>query len=282
MDHLAAEQGNLPDLYVLGKLSLEEQERFEEHFLECPECMNQIEVSASFRKGLGTVVAEEVAKTQALIKIGLAARFRRSVLRHPGLALLVLAAVVLPMAVMWGLIHRGNIASGYSEIAALQENLAAEHRNLEDAQKKLQESQVQWEKERKELEGKIAQVQSGDSPSSALRGASQAQVFTLETTRGGDSDAISIAISPASPAVVLFLTFEPDPDIVTYRASLISKTRQVVWKQDKLKLNSREGIILGLSPTLFKNGSYEMVLDGATADGRFQPVKRFPIRVIAK
>jgi anti-sigma factor RsiW len=59
MDHEDIEAGNLVERYVLGRLPVDEQIRFEEHFAGCPACIEELEMARELRAGLGEVAAED-------------------------------------------------------------------------------------------------------------------------------------------------------------------------------------------------------------------------------
>src|SRR5689334_12568740 len=52
MTHDEIEAQNLTELYVTHRLSPEESARFEEHFVDCPECLDRIESAELLRKGM--------------------------------------------------------------------------------------------------------------------------------------------------------------------------------------------------------------------------------------
>ena len=61
MDHSRIEERNLIDRYVRGSLPADERAEFEEHFVDCVACQEQIEAAKSLR----VAVRESVAETRA-------------------------------------------------------------------------------------------------------------------------------------------------------------------------------------------------------------------------
>jgi hypothetical protein len=57
VDHAEVEHDHLAQLYVLGKLSPAETTRFEEHYLDCPECLERLRQAESLHRGLRGLVA---------------------------------------------------------------------------------------------------------------------------------------------------------------------------------------------------------------------------------
>src|SRR5262245_49931950 len=100
MDHIFIEEHNIADLYLLGKLSDEERSRFEEHFIDCQECLERLETTDSFLDGLKRLAIEEAVRPHAYVQAGIlawAARFSR---RRQAMLLLstILLLVALPAA----------------------------------------------------------------------------------------------------------------------------------------------------------------------------------------
>jgi methionine-rich copper-binding protein CopC len=57
MSHEEIAARDLVDRYVIGKLSAEESARFEAHFVDCTECLDQLETAERFRAALKNVAA---------------------------------------------------------------------------------------------------------------------------------------------------------------------------------------------------------------------------------
>src|ERR1700678_4019727 len=62
MDHDYINEHGVVALYVAGKLSPEERAGFEEHFADCRQCLEQIEVTKELREGLRQVVKEDAGR----------------------------------------------------------------------------------------------------------------------------------------------------------------------------------------------------------------------------
>lgn len=59
MDHATATRQAIAEAYVLGELSEEERDRFEEHFFTCPECAADVKALTAFLDDARTVLARE-------------------------------------------------------------------------------------------------------------------------------------------------------------------------------------------------------------------------------
>ena len=65
MDHRYIEEADITDRYLIGKLPPWEHDRFEEHFVDCPECLDRLEMTRVFRRALKVAVAEDAARLHA-------------------------------------------------------------------------------------------------------------------------------------------------------------------------------------------------------------------------
>lgn len=99
LDHGAIEASNVIERYLQGKLPADEVEVFEDHFLDCEECLEKLELSRMLYQGMQEVAAEEVTKSWAATSlIGWLAR--RGRVFQGTLAMGLLALAFLPAAFM--------------------------------------------------------------------------------------------------------------------------------------------------------------------------------------
>src|SRR5262245_40816949 len=98
MDHQHIQEHNLADRYVLGRLSLAERAQFEEHFVDCPECIQLLETAEKFRTGLRRVAAEQSTAYAVVGLLGWLARLSRG--RQSAFLVVALLVMVLPTAVI--------------------------------------------------------------------------------------------------------------------------------------------------------------------------------------
>ncbi len=117
MKHPEIEQHDVVERYVAGKLTSDEEARFEEHYLDCPACIGAVEDAERLRRGLELVAAQELAARRTALAA--AAALLRS---RPGalVASLVLVLALLPAGLAW------------RQAGRLDNELDATRRELED------------------------------------------------------------------------------------------------------------------------------------------------------
>lgn len=98
MDHLTIEEENVVERYLLRKLAPADAEQFEEHYLDCPDCLEKLELSKQLHRGLRDVAAED--GTSLTRMAALAWLVRRGRTLQTFLAVAVLAVAVLPWALL--------------------------------------------------------------------------------------------------------------------------------------------------------------------------------------
>jgi anti-sigma factor RsiW len=101
MDHVYVEEHQIADRYVMGTLPADEAERFENHYLSCPECLDRLELAESVQRGFKRMAGQDVTKAAAVQQLAVVAwlaRLGRS--RQLGVLLAALLVVaVLPTGV---------------------------------------------------------------------------------------------------------------------------------------------------------------------------------------
>ena len=64
MDHSFIEENNQIDRYVRGTMSVAERTAFEEHFLDCRDCLEQLEIARSLRDSIRIAAADMAASAE--------------------------------------------------------------------------------------------------------------------------------------------------------------------------------------------------------------------------
>jgi hypothetical protein len=290
MDHHYIEGHNIHDRYLQGKLSPTERTRFEEHFVDCAECLDRLEMTEDFRGTLRTVAAEDAATPRVQARPGLRtwlmglAGSRQAAL----LAAAVLLLVALPPALL-------IIETGRSRRQADQARLFAAdwQRRYEDSQhaartveQQLQAREQELSRQRLEIETereRERQARVAEEASRQARLQPTAPIFDLNTVRSGSPEqsalATRISIPRSARWIVLKLELEPDPELQSYRATLLTSDQQVICRaSDAIAVNEALGI--SCDSSLFKPGDYRLTLEGLNRQGRYVPAGTYSFHVI--
>jgi hypothetical protein len=290
MDHRYIEEYNIADRYLLGKLPAEEGALFEEHFVDCPKCLDLLETTQNFRSGLQTVAAEEATQSSAYIQAGLLARLARLSRGRQAilLASAILFLVALPTAffVMDARRIRSELEQARSAAAELQRHNGENQESARKLEEELRESERKLAEQRQQLESQLERERQADQMNRPGRLYLPALVLTLNRVRDSDTSQAppvnEINIPRTSQMIILSPEVESDPEMKSYRATLTSAGNRLIWRKDNLVLDSGETLNLGFNARLFKAGDYLLTLEGLTTQGRYIPAGRYSFRVIKK
>jgi hypothetical protein len=279
MDHEQIAEHNVVERYILGRLTSEEEERFEEHLLECPECRLQVEREEDFQDSLHAVAAEEVARATAragMIAGTMAWLGRRSALRGWLLAAALLLLATLPL---WLLRERSRLQG---RIGQLQADLARPPAAPAPAPAAPIPSGDPAEKDR--LLAEIAAQKDANSRlSEQLARLSRPQVnvpiFSLGFLRGDDGTANRVVLGKEPRWIVLSVELPPET-AKSYRATLTAAGGGTVWEGEGLIPNAEGTVTISLYSGKLEPGPYRLRLTGVDAQGRTAPAGEIPFEVV--
>lgn len=292
VDHRYIEEADVSDRYLLGKLPPEEQERFEEHFVDCAECLDRLETTRRFRRALKIAVAEEAARSRAYVRVGLLAaligRNRRQ--RAARLVFTLLVAAALATAFFVTTYRRAREESEQAKKATSERERRYEEQQQASSrlEKERQEANVNLTEQGRRLEPREApepQSRPGGKRGVARRTPPQipVPVFALSIVRSADpgssEPANRVAIPRSARSFVLSLELENDTGVRSYRATIAAVERErVVWKRSNLKPHSRETLRIKLPSGLVAAGDYRLTLEGLTPEGNYLPAGTYDFR----
>jgi hypothetical protein len=282
MEHSYIEEHNIAERYLLGKLSVQESMRFEEHLNNCVQCVNLLEVIDGLRTGLQIVAAKEVSRRRAYVVVGLLARVARlSRAIHAMLVTGVILLIALPI-LEWRKARRELVQT--TQAAAewrrkYEESARAARDLMKEAQTRDQlAAKPESEREdRSRLPDKIEKI----THSKAV-----VPVFALSATRDGDSGPAQpvnrIKVSPKSKLIVLLLELLPDPGPQSYRAAISTADGRNIWRERKLKPSSDAALALSFNSSLFKPGNYLLTLEGHTSQKSYVLIAKYTFGVFTR
>lgn len=102
MDHRDIDDGQWIERYVMQRLDAEETERFEEHYLTCSRCLEQLELAERFQRALTDVAAEDIGRRALAERLGFFAALAR-VARWQQAAMASALALLIVAPSFWAL-----------------------------------------------------------------------------------------------------------------------------------------------------------------------------------
>jgi hypothetical protein len=284
MDHSYAEEHDLAESYLAGRLSDGERDAFEAHYFDCAACLERLETAEDFREGMLRVAAEDTARAQVGLLAGLAllSRGRRMAL---GAFLLLLVALPLGLLVARNRsLDRELAEARAARVTAPVPAPAGGEPRIASLEARLRSLQQAGAVDRRRLEEELAKERQVRAAAESPAAVPQVNVpiFMLAAVRGGEDEGREpvnrIPLSSASGPVILTLELATI-DYPSYRASLRAEGGQEVWQARGLRPDSRDTLVILLPSRMLHPGSYRLAIEGERGDGKGFAVAAYPFRV---
>ncbi len=243
MDHIYVEENQIADRYVMGTLPADEAERFENHYLSCPECLDRLELAESVQRGFKRMAGQDASNLAAAHQLAVVAWLARlSRLRQ---LLVLLAVVLLPAAIPASLAVRNSVqlAQARSSAGILRAKLDASRRQAADEREA-----------RTRAEGQLAQA--------SLPRANDI-IVTLAVMRGLELEgapAQQVHLPKDGGWIVLEAPVDP-PFQSSYRAVLRDGRGREVRRIEELHRSEGDILTFSLPPTLLPPGDYSVTVE---------------------
>lgn len=246
MEHSYIDEHGLIDRYVRGTMPLEERAAFEEHFLDCGQCLDQLDIARSMRAAIRISAADLAGSPAPARKASFADWLQGLFGWRWGAAVLTASLLIVfsPAIILYQLLVSTRNELAQNQIAFVKE--------LQDARKYFENAQQ-----------------------------APPLVYPLEQTRGSSAPARTINI-PATPQWIVFSVSMDVSQFQTYRASLTDISGKVIWHNDKIQAASADALGISVPSTVFMNELYTLTLEGATPAGSFNTLSRFDLRAVYK
>jgi hypothetical protein len=297
MEHAHIEEHTNADLYLSGKLSAEERVRFEEHFVDCTQCLDRLETTDDLRAGLKTIAVEEALRAHAGLQVAVAGVagvaglsawvVRLSRARRAALLAGLILAIALPLALLtleWRSARR-ELAQAKQTSSELQRKYEEGEQAARDLVKEMR-SREQLSSVQRDLLAAQLERERAERSRLAENNAGAVPVFALSLARSGDADLSQpvnlIAFSPSSRSIILLLGLGPNPDLQSYRATLSTADGRSIWSRSGLKPSSPDALAFSINTSLLKPNNYLLTLEGLAAGGRYVPVAKYTFRAQAQ
>lgn len=271
MDHAYIEEHNIVARYEMRKLPAAECVGFEEHFVDCPECLKQLSIAQDFRRSLRMATAEDMnlePRRSALLTNSRA--WRWSLLgAAASIALLAVPSTLLVLQTrhLNSELSRANNAS-----EAWRHRYEREQQTKAELQKQLT------------TDGMTTQNSSGADETKPKLPV-LASIFPLNTVRSGDlsdSEPANLVVISGDPHWVVLLLDLDGQRFENYRVALTQPSGQELWKTSHLKPTPSNTLGITLPSRFFHQGDYLLTLEGLTRHGAYSVAGRYSFRVKLK
>jgi hypothetical protein len=282
MNHEYIKQFNLIDQYVLGKLATDEAEEFENHFIECPECVEQLNITRSFIHDLKGFAVQETLRSNT-----------RPVTRWWHLqklmpvrswAVIACCGVVVAGVFAFLLVRRqarlkAELGQAREDAFAVSQKYQQRLQTAAESERQHQESQQQLAQRIEELEQKLKAEDRSSVGGSAVPEVNFPIYALLAVARGQVSPAVEIAPPASSSRFALSIPVEDRREFSVYRVTIVDNRGTTVWKQSGFKPDAYHALSLSLNSKFLNPGDYDLRVEGLTQSNQWNTVGSYPFRV---
>jgi hypothetical protein len=280
MDHNYIDEFDIVERYLARRLAEGETAEFEEHFVDCLECVGRLETTKAFVDGLRRVASDRAAAapdpSHEILVTERSTVSRKAFAATAGvLSVIIIAAAVLTV----------TQERRYRSEVNQARNASTESRYEEERQLSAANSKDHQESER-ELAKQVAQLKLDleNERKTGLHNEVQVNlpIFTLSSTRGGDTppgSANDLTIPRSASTFVITLSLEEERRYRDYIMTIVDSQKEVIRKVRGIKANRDHAISVGFNSTRFHNGDYSLTLDGVARDGSISVVGKYSFRI---
>lgn len=291
MNHDYIEQHDIVDRYLRGRLASEEGEQFEEHLIDCPQCIDRLKTTRDFKQGLGLLMVQQVSKEEGHSAKGLRWLFPERV----SLKSLTFAACCLLVVAIIGSTLLARQVKNLGRESGQAKNASSEwQRRYEEQQQAALSSEQQRQEKERSLSGQISQLEAElenerkqrDDKAGALQGwqpGINLPLFVLSSVRR-DSQNPAAEINeiklPRSPTnFVMSVPLEGEAKYQTCRI-VIFANHQPFWRRTGLKPDRFNSLTIGFNSSFFRPADYLLIVEGVLPDQDSSTIGNYPFRVV--
>lgn len=267
MDHAYIRVNNVVDRYVLRRLPAAESANFEEHFVDCADCQQELATAQEFSQAL----REASAYDRKLLAVEAPTRVR-----------------VLPV---WRWAFLGAAACVVLMLPILFRSVRESSR-LQDELSRASSDSASWRMRYEALQRSGAETQKQSPPTPAGQPSMTvaglpvvAAVFPLNITRGAEPEGPSagdrIVLSKSPQWVVLSLDLDGN-EFHSYRATLARSGGPSLWHEEGLAPSPSNTLAITFPSSSFQSGDYLLTLEGLSQGKGYTAAGHYPFHVSFK
>lgn len=281
MNHADIEEHQVIDRYVMGTLPPDEAERFEDHYLSCPECLDQLALAESMQRGFKRAAGQDAARVAVTRQLALFAWLSR-LGRSRQAAVLAMALLVVVVAALPGGLALRRLGERDRELAEARRALEQEKERATAGS----HSAAEVEKLRGDLEAsrrdlareREARTQAAEQLAEAQVPQVNVPILFLGMVRGGPGEEPVDRLRRPSGAGRVFLSLQIEPPFApSYQAILRDTRGREVWRGKGLQPNERDELSVSVPGSLLEPGDYTVTVEGT---GGPASRSRFTFRVL--
>ncbi len=290
MNHDYIKESNLIDQYVLGKLAAAEAEEFEDHFIDCPECVEQLSITRSFIHDLkGLAIQETLLSENRRAPQTRGWQLQQLVPLRLWTAIACSCAVVAVVFAFFAVRRQGRLEA---ELRQARGDVATISQKYQHSVETAAESEKQHGITREQLTQRLDELEQqlkAEGPANKLdrspvRGSGVPEVnfpiyVLAAVVRGQVPPTVEIVPPESSSRFALSIPVEDSREFKVYRVTIVDHQGNTVWKQSGFRPDAYHALSLSLNSNFLKPGSYDLRVEGLTEPKQWNTVGSYPFRV---
>lgn len=293
MNHEYINQFGLVDEYLMGRLPRAESQRFEEHFVDCPDCVARLKLTGDFIQDLRSSafhpeLAEEAVRPprRTLLPFFQASWSNALAFTACTVALLIAGCLVVGMKHVRSL--RAELDRANATSAQWEDRYGEQQRTTELSEKSLQTA----EKSRREIEEKLGRVEARlqqEQQRNATRLLSEKQPISprvnvpdlvLRSYRSGEPKPAEIELPNRRAFFRILIPLEGDINYKDYRMTISGhRQKNVLWKEAGFVPDNNNSLTAFFRSSFLKPGDYDLDLEGYNTENEWEDVGSYTFQV---
>jgi hypothetical protein len=289
MNHNYIDQYDLVGRYLMGKLPTQESEQFEEHFVDCPVCIDQLKITRNFLQDLRTVTVRQVSQTEAYRPARRPWYFPQMLTGKPVAlaACCLLIAAITGAALMFNQMRRlrSEVEQAKRESLQWEQRYEQERESASLSDDKRQELE-QLTARLHEIEEKLLDEQKQRANTATelvarMRPGSNMPILALTSVRAVNSSepVNGIALTRAPMGFTLLVSLDGEVKYERYVLTILNDRGKRIWRDTNSKPDSSNSFPRYFNSTFFRPGNYELIVEGVSGNSDLIPVGNYPFRV---
>lgn len=299
MDHRYIEEHNIADHYLLEKLSEEERATFEEHFVNCDQCLDRLQETKNLRMGLQSLAAEDAALRSARFWTGLGVWSAWLNPRRQAMLLVGALVFLVGLPATFFVREIGRLRTELEQIKNRPSQQPVSRPSLTGQQQQDPGMELKDATDTKpglagqDLRGNTEAQQRGQDPTTQgdeINKLTQPQintkVFVLAALRSAGRNRSrptnEIIVSRHPEWFVFSIELEGRPPYLEYRGSILSADQRPVWSANGIKPDRSDTLAMTFNSVFFPAGDYLLVIEGLAQKRQPVPFAIYPFSIVKK
>lgn len=291
MDHKYIEEFDFVDRYLTGRLTTNETAQFEEHFVGCTKCSEELWTTEDFIEGFRREQTYQSAMRHRSGAVGRSVPPLLGLPRWVSFATAFLLILTIAGAVtFFNRMRLSRIETDQAkiELSQREQRLDEERQSASLAESKHKETERELNAQLTKLQEKLQNEGNQESTKRAnqydasRRPKVNVAILALRTPRASEASSGSsneLTLSPTPSSFLLTIALEGKPAYKEYRITILNDQNRRVSKARGLTPDRYNSLSVEFDSTTFSDGGYLFKLEGISADGRASVVGDYPFRV---